>query len=256
VAPEAVKQQGWAKMSTLSLFFIQSHFIPQNRDQGLKTAWCLAQDTGHVDKPRDDREAAMSKTSMVLLRIAGSVVGLLVSGLVGGALGALVAIRFFQIPGHPDQSSGFFLVLVVLGFFVGGTMGAAGGATIAQKLLRHRSSFWRALLLAGVGMVVGIPCVISVFAIPIVSAVIVAGAVIGSGWKARPADDASSKAEPAPSFTRQGNDTHCKKCGSELIGQGGPCRKCDDVKTRPCSSCGRYILANDETCPYCGANLK
>jgi predicted RNA-binding Zn-ribbon protein involved in translation (DUF1610 family) len=54
---------------------------------------------------------------------------------------------------------------------------------------------------------------------------------------------------------RQGNDKHCKKCGFELIGPGGPCRKCDDVQTRPCSSCGRYILANDRTCPYCGAGL-
>ncbi|HWR69515.1 MAG TPA: zinc-ribbon domain-containing protein [Dehalococcoidia bacterium] len=62
--------------------------------------------------------------------------------------------------------------------------------------------------------------------------------------------------EPESSFERQGNDTHCRKCGSELIGRGGPCRKCDDVKTRPCSSCGRYVLANDKICPYCGADLK
>jgi len=70
------------------------------------------------------------------------------------------------------------------------------------------------------------------------------------------AEGASSQAEPESSFVRQGNDTLCKKCGSELIGRGGPCRKCDDVKTRPCSSCGCYVLANDKTCPYCGADSK
>jgi hypothetical protein len=138
------------------------------------------------------RGAAVRGVLHVLARIAGCIAGLVVSGLVGGILGALVAITFFRIPGHPDQSSGFFLVLLVLGFFVGGTMGAAGGATIVQKLSRYRSSFWRSLLLAGVGMVVGIPCVISVFAIPIVSAVIVAGAVIGSGWNAKPIDTPST----------------------------------------------------------------
>ena len=57
-------------------------------------------------------------------------------------------------------------------------------------------------------------------------------------------------------FERRGNDTHCKKCGSELIGPGGPCRRCDNVQTRPCASCGRYILPNDKTCQYCGADQR
>ncbi len=74
--------------------------------------------------------------------------------------------------------------------------------------------------------------------------------------RSRPAEAASPTAEPGSSFVRKGNDTHCKKCGFELIGPGGPCRKCDDVKTRPCSSCGRHIILNDKTCPYCGADLK
>ena len=66
----------------------------------------------------------------------------------------------------------------------------------------------------------------------------------------------ASREAAGPTFERHGNDTHCNKCGFELIGPGGPCRKCDDVQTRPCTSCGRYVLLNDKTCPYCGANSK
>jgi hypothetical protein len=66
----------------------------------------------------------------------------------------------------------------------------------------------------------------------------------------------ASRKAAGPTSEREGNDTHCKKCGYELIGPGGPCRKCDDVQTSPCASCGRYILDNDKTCPFCRANLK
>jgi hypothetical protein len=65
----------------------------------------------------------------------------------------------------------------------------------------------------------------------------------------------ASREAAGSTFRRQGTDVYCKKRGFELIGPGGPCRKCDDVKTNPCSSCGRYILASDRTCPYCGADL-
>lgn len=62
--------------------------------------------------------------------------------------------------------------------------------------------------------------------------------------------------EPASfTFERRGDDTHCRKCGFQLIGLGGPCRRCDDVKTRPCISCGCYILPDDRTCPYCWADV-
>ena len=66
----------------------------------------------------------------------------------------------------------------------------------------------------------------------------------------------STEAKRGSSFERHGNGMRCNECGSELIGLGGPCRKCDDVQTRPCASCGRYILPNDKTCQYCGAVLK
>ena len=66
----------------------------------------------------------------------------------------------------------------------------------------------------------------------------------------------SPEAKRGSSFERHGNGMRCNECGSELIGLGGPCRKCDDVQTRPCACCGRYILPNDKTCQYCGAVLK
>ncbi len=125
----------------------------------------------------------------------------------------------------------------VVGLLAGGVAGVALG--------------WLLLFLRGPGsgdQEEGLMLFISYVGLGLIAGTIVgatAGAVI-----------ASPEAEPASSFVRQGDDTHCKKCGSELIGPGGPCRKCDDVKTRPCSSCGRYILTNDKTCPYCGADLK
>jgi hypothetical protein len=207
----------------------------------------------------------MSKTRMVLLRIAGSVVGLLAGGVVLGGLAALAAfllvlllLRFDSDSGDSPGFEGVLALLVVgLGCLVGGTMGAAEGATITQKLLRQKSSFRRASFGTFVGLLVGLPSLaLGPFAVFIIPTSIVAGAVIGSGWKAKPADAAGSEPEPGSSFERQGNDKHCKRCGTELIGPGGPCRKCDDVKTRPCSSCGRYMLTNDKTCVYCGTNLK
>jgi len=146
----------------------------------------------------------MSKRRMVLLRIAGSVVGLLV---VGGAV--LVALFSCLQPGGED------FILVGLGMLcsvVLGALGAAVGATVTQKLLKQRSCFWRALLGAVVGLVVGAVCfqlliladsrrdpnnesglaVVAICAgIIILFAAIVAGAVIGSGWKAKPRDAAS-----------------------------------------------------------------
>ena len=151
----------------------------------------------------------MSRTRMVLLRIAGSVVGLLAVGVAVG-----VALIFILIPFDPGKDGEFEnLVPMLSGFLasvVVGTVGAAVGATVTQKLLKQRSSFWRALLRAVVGLVVGVlglalfnaprmfgadtgtVGVLMFIATPfILSATIVAGAVIGSGWKAKPWDAAS-----------------------------------------------------------------
>jgi hypothetical protein len=127
----------------------------------------------------------MSKTRMVIQRIAGSVVGLFAGGV---SLGWLSFALFYppDVRGDPDQDLFAFVICGGLGFLVGGTMAAAVGATVAQKVLRQRSSFWRALLGAVVGLLIGIPFVLTVYGIPIVPILIVAGAVIGSGWNAKP----------------------------------------------------------------------
>ena len=152
----------------------------------------------------------MDKNRMLVLRIAGSVVGLLVVG-----IGVGVAIFFILTPIDPDKGESWEGVVPAmfgaLGSVVAGTVGAALGATITQKLLRQRSYFWRALLGAAIGLVVGALCGLVLFFAPrmlgpdtgivsgltvlaaliILLAAIVAGAVIGSGWKAKPRDAAS-----------------------------------------------------------------
>jgi len=124
----------------------------------------------------------MSKTRMVIQRIAGSVVGLLAGGV---ALGGLLVRLFGQSWGE-DWALGAFIFYGGLGLLIGGTMGVAAGATVLQKVLRMRSSFWRALLGAVIGLLVGVPFVLTFYGAPIVFVTIVAGAVIGSGWNAKP----------------------------------------------------------------------
>ena len=124
----------------------------------------------------------MSRTRMVLLRIAGSVVGLAVGVAVGVALFSCLHLAY------PPGDDFFLVGLGILCSAVLGTVGAAAGATVTQKLLKQRSSFWRALLGAVAGMVLGQLCALSVFGVLAVPILIGAGAVIGSGWKARPVD--------------------------------------------------------------------
>ena len=123
-----------------------------------------------------------------------------------------MALFFILSPFDPEKGSSwegaFPAIFGALGGVVAGTAGAAVGATITQTLLRQRSSFWRALLGAVVGLVVAALCavllcfaprvlgetfwVVTYLAVPIVGCTtIVAGAVIGSGWKAKPRDATS-----------------------------------------------------------------
>ena len=155
----------------------------------------------------------MSKRRMVLLRIAGSVVGLLVFG--GAVLVALFSCLHLALSPQDRQGHDFLAFFGEVCGVVLGTVGAAAGATVTQKLLKQRSSFWRALLGAVVGLVVGAVCfqllilavsrqdpnnesglgnVATYAGIIILFAAIVAGAVIGSGWKAKPRDAASPSA--------------------------------------------------------------
>lgn len=204
----------------------------------------------------------MNKTKTVLLTTAGSVVGLLAGGISAGLIlywpAALLAMF---VSGGSDDGLGTWILIVGLGVLAGATMGAALGANIVQKVVRQTSSFRRALLGAVAGATIGVVCGLTGFGIGIFGVIffmpapIVAGALIGSGWKAKANEAASSRVEPWSSFARQGNETHCKKCGFELIGPGGPCRKCDDVQTKPCASCGLHVLLNDRKCPHCGTDV-
>ena len=150
----------------------------------------------------------MSETRIVLLRIAGSVVGLLV----GGVLGYIAAVFVVAGMANGNEDAGFCYSILLWppGFLLGATIGAAVGATVVQKVLRQRSSFWKALLGAAVGLLVGVLptalCLWTLYvlgvwhngwwpffvAIAVVLAATVAGAVIGSGWNAKPAEEAQS----------------------------------------------------------------
>jgi hypothetical protein len=155
----------------------------------------------------------MSKRRMVLLRIAGSVIGLLVVGVAVGV--ALFFCLHLALSPQDRQGHDFLAFFGEVCGVVLGTVGAAAGATITQKLLEQRSSFWRALLGTVVGLVVGAVCfqllflaasrgdpsmegrlayVATLAGVITLLATIVAGAVIGSGWKAKPRDVASPSA--------------------------------------------------------------
>ena len=142
----------------------------------------------------------MSTARMVLWRIAGSVVGLLVGGAVGGALP--FGLFYRQITGAGDWAALLLFILVVAGVLTGMPIGAAGGAVITQKFLRQRSSFWNALGDTIRGLLYGFfPCAligaflggIGKFIVCglIICSSMVAGAVIGSSWKAKPPDATS-----------------------------------------------------------------
>jgi hypothetical protein len=154
-----------------------------------------------MDKPRDDKEETMRRLLRTLARIAGSVAG----SLVGGVLG-LVAVAFVvagMANGNDDAGLAYSILLCPPGFLLGATMGAAVGATILHKVLRQRSSFWKALLGAIAGLLAGgLPtafCLWALYdhgiwldglsallvAIAVACASAATRAVIGSGWKVK-----------------------------------------------------------------------
>ena len=99
----------------------------------------------------------MDKTSRVLLRIAGSAVGLVIGVALGLALGSLLFSLFVSDTLNlPDGGLSAAVLLGGLGFMVGATIGATVGAATTRKVLGQRSSFWKGLLGAVLGLVVGI----------------------------------------------------------------------------------------------------
>ena len=97
----------------------------------------------------------MSKAKIVLLTIAGSILGLLVGG--GSVAGLALGLYYHEMAKDmPNEWAGLIIFLLgSLAFQLVAPMGAAAGATITQKLLKRRSSFWRPLLGAVAGLVVG-----------------------------------------------------------------------------------------------------
>ena len=176
----------------------------------------------------------MNKTSTVGQRIAGGVVGLLTGGMLLGGLSYSV---FYTSPpgGDPDQDLVAFVILGGLGFLIGSPIGAAAGATMTQKSLRQRSSFWRALLGAVVGLLIGMPFVLTFFGTPLALVSIVAGAVLGSGWGAKPADTLAALPQqgvvsPGVMLKPQPGEAKCPFCRSiafRVVHEAG-CRRCSD----------------------------
>lgn len=192
----------------------------------------------------------MSKTSTVGQRIVGSVAGLSVGGVALGLLGVLIAMQLApDSHGDPDSRAGqealfIFVCLVGPGLLIGGTTGAAGGATIVQRLLGQRSSFWKALLGAVVGLLIGIPIVLTVYGIPLVPIAIIAGAVVGSDGKDEPVALSGMQGAISPSdiLKPQPGQPKCPFCQSTSfhVEEAAGFRRCSECH----SVLPSYILGN------------
>jgi hypothetical protein len=156
-----------------------------------------------MDKPRDEEKAATRGFLHVLAGIVGSLIG----SLLGGVLGFLGAWAVVVRTANGNEDAGLIGVIILCppAFLLGATIGAAVGATIMQRALRRRSSFWRALLGAVAGLLAGVFVIYCLWRLDVsmaaewweiaiagVSAPIAAGAVIGSGWKAKTTDAAGT----------------------------------------------------------------
>lgn len=143
----------------------------------------------------------MSKAEMVLARICGSVV----CSLIGSVSLGMLLVPPVALAWASGGNGMMPAVVFFSGIGVGLVLGAAGGAAVATLDLNQKGSFWTALLGALVGLVLGgLPMTICLrvlhdsgiwhagwppFLVPIACAYAgtIAGAVIGSGLKAKPA---------------------------------------------------------------------
>lgn len=186
-----------------------------------------------MDKMNHGKGAATSIDVRPFLRIVGSVLGLLVGGVLLAWL--LLALYGPSSNGDPyDMGAwGDFIIFGGLGLLIGGAIGAAVGATVVQKLLRQRSSFWKALLGAAIGLLVGGFFVVTVYGAPVALVLIIAGAVIGSGWKGKP-DPSSSGMQgvvsPSDIMKTQPAQARCPFCQNTafLVVEEGGSRRCSE----------------------------
>jgi hypothetical protein len=134
----------------------------------------------------------MSRRSAVLLRIAGGATGLLIGGVSAGVLLYWpAALPSMLLSEGPEDALGLWILIFGVGVLGGAAIGAAVGATKVQACLgRGQSSFWRALLGAVAGLLVGIPCALTGYGILLVPILIVGGAVVGSSWRTERANEA------------------------------------------------------------------
>ena len=137
-------------------------------------------------------ESRPKRVSTIWPRIAGSVAGVLLGsmslGLLGFGLGALLVSTAFR-DASIDTAIMVWYLSALLSTLIGATLGAALGATLAQREMKQRSSFWRAMLVAVVGWVAApAPYPFMLASIPVALALIAAGAVIGSGWNVKPTE--------------------------------------------------------------------
>jgi hypothetical protein len=151
----------------------------------------------------------MRRTLRIVARIAGGLVGLVAAGMLG--FYAACAVVAGTAKGDEDAALIGVILLGPVGFLVGTPVGAAIGATIVQRMLREKASFWKGLLGAVGGLVVGVLptglCLWTLYeqgvwhdgwwpffvGIAVVCAIVIAGAVMGSGWKAEPTAKAQGR---------------------------------------------------------------
>jgi hypothetical protein len=211
------------------------------------------------------QEAAMSKVLSILTRIAGSLIVSFGCGLaalfVAGAVTGAVA--------DGDDMTGLFLFIPLVAVLVpaGVVTGAAAGATTAQRVMRRRSSFWKALLGAVAGLIAGgvlAACLLSLsnsmrmdwwqqnteilVVLTVVSSGVIAGGVVGSGWDAKPAVS-SGMTRPQQGVVPPGDlpkprpgQARCPFCHSSTfrVGEETGLRRCSDCQ----SVLPNYILGN------------
>jgi len=176
----------------------------------------------------------MRKTSRVLVRIAGSLVGFLIGAYCALPVTACVAHLIPSLRQGPEEAVGLVILFVAVpvGLLIVGPLGAAIGATVTQTVLRQRSSFWIALL----GAVVGT-------AVPVIGTVI--GAVAGSGWKAKPTPSSSGTqgaTSPGDTLKPQPVQAKCPFCHSTAF------HVKEEAGLRRCSGCRsvlpKYVQGN------------